>query len=144
MCGDRDICPLLSSDSGNGLTLLHKITDFTHIHKNTGGLCMDHPLCTVPADDAGDAGIGDCAPFPDNPTQPVAALGLHHDVYVLPGHKAGTKGNGQRCHIPMGAKVALGQNGVHYDLRLCPGNTGSLRVNEHRNSALRPDRLHLL
>ena len=39
----------------------------------------------------------------------------------------------------MGAKVTLGQNGVHYDLRFCPGNTGSLRVNEHRNSALRPD-----
>ena len=28
--------------------------------------------------------------------------------------------------------------------RLCPGNTGSLRVNEHRNSALRPDGLRLL
>ena len=105
---------------------------------------MDHPLCTVPADDAGDAGIGDCAPFPDNPTQPVATLGLHHGIHVLPSNKAWAKGNGQRCHIPAGAKVALSQNGVYHDLRLCPGNTGSLWVNEHRNSALRPDGLCLL
>ena len=105
---------------------------------------MDHPLCTVPANDAGDAGIGDSAPLPDDPAKPVAALGFYHGIYVLPGYKAGAKGNSQRCHIPAGAKVALGQNGIHYDLRLCPGNTGSFRVNEHRNSALRPDGLCLL
>ena len=74
----------------------------------------------------------------------MTALGLHHDVYVLPGHKAGTKGNGQRCHIPAGAKITLSQNGVYHNIRLYPGNTGSLRVNEHRNSALRPDGLRLL
>ena len=105
---------------------------------------MDHPLCTVPADDAGDTGIGDGASLTDDPAKPVAALGFYHGVHVLPGYKAWAKGNGQRCHIPAGAKVALSQNSVHYDLRLCPGNTGSLRVNEHRNSALRPDGLRLL
>ena len=105
---------------------------------------MDHPLCTVPSNDAGNAGIRDSTPLPDDPAKPVAALGLHYGVHVLPGYKAGTEGDGQRCHIPAGAKVALGQNSVHYDLRLCPGNTGSFRVNEHRNSALRPDGLCLL
>ena len=105
---------------------------------------MDHPLCTVPADDAGDAGIGDSAPLSDDPAQPVTALGLYHGIHVLPGNKAGTEGNGQRCHIPAGAKVALGQNGVHYDLWLCPGNTDALRVNEHWNAPLRPDGLCLL
>ena len=73
----------------------------------------------------------------------MTALGLHYGVHILPGNKAGTKGNGQRCHIPAGAKVALSQNGVHYDLRHCLGNTGSLWVDEHRNSPLRPDGLRL-
>ena len=105
---------------------------------------MDHPLCTVPANNAGDAGIGDSAPLPNDPSKPVATFGLHHGVHVLPSNKAWAKGNGQRCHIPTGAKVALSQNGIYHDIRLCPGNTGSLRVNEHRNSALRPDGLCLL
>ena len=105
---------------------------------------MDHPLCTVPANNAGDAGIGDSASLPNDPAQPVAAFGLHHGIHVLPSNKAWAKGNGQRCHIPAGAKVALSQNGVYHDIRLCPGNTGSLRVNEHRNSALCPDGLRLL
>ena len=144
MCCDWDIFPLRGADGSNSFTLLYQIANFTHIHKNTASLCMDHPLCTVPANNAGDAGIGDSASLPNDPSKPVAAFGLHHGVHVLPSNKAGTEGNGQRCHIPAGAKVPLSQNGVYHDIRLCSGNTGSLRVNEHRNSALRPDRLRLL
>ena len=105
---------------------------------------MDDPLLAITADDTRNTSVRDGSALPDDTAQPMAALRLDHDIHILSGCKSGAKGDGQRCHIPAGAKVALGQNGIHYDLRLCPGNTGSFRVNEHRNSALRPDGLYLL
>ena len=123
----------------NGLTRFHNISNFAEIHKYTGRVGMDHALFSVASNDSGNAGIRDGTAFPNDASQPVAAIGFHHHIHILPGRETGAECNGQGCHIPRCAKILFGKDRIHKDIRLCGRNAFSLRVYQNRNGILFPD-----